>query len=75
MSIEYFPKFTAPAAKLWSAIPADKKRLLLSNVWCGECRHAVTIKSFNGTVKSGALLLVGQCAECHSDVGRVIEMC
>lgn len=73
MAIESIPKFTAPAAKLWAAIPSDGKKLLLSNVWCGNCRHAVTITNFSGTVKAGDLLLVGTCAECHGDVARVIE--
>ena len=74
MAIESIPKFTAPAAKLWDAIPADTRKVLLSNVWCGKCRHAVTITNFSGAVKAGDLLLVGKCSECHEDVARVIEM-
>ncbi len=74
MSVESIPKFTDPARKLWATIPADKKRLLLSNVWCGGCRHGVAIKNFTGAVKSGDLLLVGECSECHGDVARLIEM-
>lgn len=73
MNVESIPKFTAPAAKLWAAIPTDMKKILLSNVWCGDCRHEVTIKNFTGAVRSGDLLLVGQCSECHGDVARVIE--
>ena len=73
MNIESIPNFTAPAMKLWSAVPSDIKRQLLSNVWCGTCGHAVTIKNFTGAVKSGDLLLVGKCAECHGDVARLIE--
>jgi hypothetical protein len=45
----------------------------LSNVWCGQCRHETTITNFSGTIKGGDLLLVGKCAECRSDVARVIE--
>jgi hypothetical protein len=74
MSIESIPKFTDPAAKLWAAIPADKMKLLLSNVWCVSCRHAVTITNFTGAVKAGDLLLVGLCAECRGDVARLIEI-
>jgi uncharacterized CHY-type Zn-finger protein len=74
MSVESIPKFTAGAAKLWASIPADTKKLLLANVWCGKCRHEVTIKNFTGAVKSGELLLFGQCAECHDNVARLIEM-
>ncbi len=73
MSIESIPSFTEPAKELWSDIPADIKKQLLSNVWCAACRHEVTITNFSGVVKSGDLLLVGKCAECHGDVARVIE--
>ena len=73
MPIESIPKFTAPAAKLWDAIPTDIRKKLLSNVWCGNCRHEVTITNFTGAVKGGDLLLVGLCAVCHGDVARLIE--
>jgi hypothetical protein len=73
MNIESLPTFTEPALKLWSPVPADIKKLLLSNVWCGACGHAVTIKNFTGAVKAGDLLLIGKCAECHGDVARLIE--
>jgi hypothetical protein len=73
MTIESIPKFTPPAAKLWASIPGDTKKQLLSNVWCGKCRHEVTIINFSGAVKAGGLLLVGVCSECHGDVARVIE--
>ena len=71
--VESFPNFTKPARQRWESIPADIRQRLLSNVWCGLCRHETTITSFSGTLKDGDLLLVGQCAECHSDVARVIE--
>ena len=74
MSVESIPKFTPPAAKRWAAIPADTRKALLSNVWCGRCRHSVTIKNFTGVVKAQDLLLVGKCAECNDDVARLIEM-
>lgn len=73
MTIEAIPKFTTPAAKLWAAIPSDTRKLLLSNVWCGKCRHEITITNFSGAVRGGDLLLVGKCSECHGDVARVIE--
>lgn len=74
MTVESIPKFTDPAAKLWATIPVDTKKLLLSNVYCGKCRHGVTITNFSGVVKAGDLLLVGLCSECRGDVARVIEM-
>jgi hypothetical protein len=49
------------------------RQRLLSNVWCSQCRHEVTITNFTGTIKHGDLLLVGKCAECHNDVARLIE--
>ena len=73
MTIESLPEFTAPAARLWAAIPVDARKRLLVNVWCGKCRHAVTITNFTGAVKAGDLLLVGKCSECHGDVARLIE--
>ncbi len=73
MTVETIPDFTAPAAKQWKVIPPDMRKLLLSNVWCGACRHEVTITNFSGVVRGGNLLLVGKCAECQSNVARVIE--
>ena len=73
MPIETIPKFTPPAAKLWKAIPTEYRKRLLSNVWCGDCRHEVTITNFTGTVKGGDLVLVGLCSECGGDVARLIE--
>jgi len=67
------PNFTKPARERWDSIPADIRQRLLSNVWCGQCRHETTITNFSGAIKSGDFLLVGQCAECRSDVARVIE--
>jgi hypothetical protein len=73
MPIESIPKFTDPAAKLWSAMPPETRKLLLSNVWCSKCRHEVTITNFTGAVKGGDLLLVGLCSICRGDVARLIE--
>lgn len=73
MTVEMLPSFTPPAAKLWVAIPPYTRKLLLSNVWCGTCRHEVTITNFTGVVRAGNLLLDGRCAECKGGVARVIE--
>ena len=73
MTIESIPKFTPPAAKLCRSIPAEARKRLLSNVWCVDCRHSVTITNFAGVVKGGDLLLVGLCSECRRDVARLIE--
>ena len=71
VAIEPTPQFSAPAAKLWAGISNSAKKDLLSSVWCGKCRHEVTITNFSGTVSSGNLLLVGVCAECHSDIAKL----
>ena len=73
VGVESFPTFTKPARERWEPIPADIRQRLLSNVWCSQCRHETTITNFSGTIKGGDLLLVGKCAECRSDVARVIE--
>jgi len=72
-AIESLPTFSRPAAKLWATIPSESKKLLLANVWCRNCRHGVTITNYTGAVRSGDLLLVGKCSECHGDVARMIE--
>jgi len=73
MTVEALPNFTRPARQRWKTIPADIRQRLLANVWCGQCRHEVTITCFTGTIKGGSLLLEGKCAKCHGDVARVIE--
>ncbi len=73
MTIESLPTFTKLARQRWESIPADIRQRLMSNVWCGQCRHETTITDFSGTIKDGDLLLVGECTEYHGDVARVIE--
>ena len=73
MATESLPDFSEPARGQWKSIPADIRRRLLANVWCGQCRHEVTITDFSGRIKDGNLLLVGKCAVCRGDVARVIE--
>lgn len=73
VTVESLPNFTRPARQRWESIPANIRRRLLANVWCGQGRHEVTITNFSGAIKSGNLLLLGRCAECHGDVARMIE--
>jgi hypothetical protein len=70
---ESLPTFTKPARQRWESIPAHVRQQLLSNVWCGHCGHEVAITDISGTMKGRGLLLVGRCADCRSDVARVIE--
>ena len=68
MGVESLPDFIPPARQRWESISARIRQRLLANVWCGQCRHEVTITNFSGTIKGGNLLLVGKCA-----VAQVVE--
>jgi hypothetical protein len=43
VGVESLPTFTKPARQRWESIPADIRQRLLSNIWCGQCRHETTI--------------------------------
>jgi hypothetical protein len=73
MNSESLPNFSPPARQHWVSIPADIRQRLLANVWCLHCHREVAITNFSGIIKGGSLLLLGQCAECHGDVARMIE--
>lgn len=60
------------ALKLWMSLPADTRRLLLSNVWCGECRKSVTIVDYHAELR-GVVVLQGFCGTCGHKVARVID--
>ena len=53
MTIESLPTFTKPARQRLESIPADIRQRLLSNVWCGQCRHETTITNISCTNKGG----------------------
>ena len=67
-------KFTAPAARIWDAIPTDAQKTLLENAWCSRCRHEVILKDFSGSVKAGNVVLVGTCSECGGAASRIVEV-
>jgi hypothetical protein len=46
--------------------------MLISNVCFWKYKHEITITNFSWSVKTGDLLLVAVCEECHQDVARVI---
>ena len=66
------PDMAKEALELWQSLPADIRRMLLSNVWCGECRKAVTIVDYHAELK-GAVVLQGFCGTCGHKVARVID--
>jgi hypothetical protein len=51
MGVESIPDFTPLARERWESIPADIRRRLLSNVWCGRCRHETTIINVSGALQ------------------------
>jgi len=62
------------ALKLWMNLPADTRRMLLSNVWCGECRKPVTIVDYHAELRR-VVVLQGFCGTCGHKVARVIDDC
>ena len=60
------------ALEKWLSLPADTRRMLLSNVWCGECRKAVTIVDYHAEL-NGVVVLQGFCGTCGHKVARVID--
>ena len=65
--------FSPQAAVLWKNIPEDKKQVILNNVYCGQCRSAVTIINASGFTEGSSLVLQGSCGVCGGNVARVIE--
>ena len=61
------------ALKRWEAIPADKRQLLLGNVFCPICPDCVTICDFSMKVAGKGLVLQGFCGTCGHKVARVLE--
>ena len=59
MTVESLASSIPSAVKLWRSIPAEARKRLLSNVWCVDCQHSVTITNFTRVVKRSNLLLVG----------------
>ena len=60
------------AIDLWQTLPADIRRMLLSNVYCGECRKSVTIVDYHAEL-AGVVVLHGFCGTCGHKVARVID--
>ncbi|TDR33100.1 hypothetical protein [Hydromonas duriensis] len=67
------PKFTPLAAQLWSLLPIDTKKVILSNVYCTHCRNNTVMFNATGKSEHGDLILKGQCAICMGQVGRLVE--
>jgi len=72
-NISHLPQFTPSAKKLWMNIPEHIRSQLLANVYCGQCRSETTIVNYTGSIKSGLIVLTGQCKSCGAEVARVID--
>ncbi|MEI8012017.1 MAG: hypothetical protein WCI27_05995 [Candidatus Omnitrophota bacterium] len=60
------------ALKLWQTVPADIRQMLLSNVFCGQCRGSVTMVDYHAELH-GVVVLQGFCGTCGHKVARVID--
>lgn len=60
------------ALELWQSLPADTRQLLLSNVFCGQCRGTVTMVDYHAELR-GVVVLQGFCGTCGHKVARVID--
>lgn len=65
--------FSPEAKRLWEAIPADMRSLILQDVWCSRCRDSTTLIDGRGRVQKRHLVLEGECETCGASVGRLIE--
>ena len=73
MNVSHLPEFTPKAKVIWDSIPTQLRAELLSNTYCGNCKDAVRIVNFKGSVYKGSLYLEGYCAICGDEVARLID--
>jgi hypothetical protein len=58
----------------WLAIPAEIRKKLESNVWCGSCFKVVSMEDYQVELWGEGLILKGTCSLCGQGVARVIEV-
>ena len=61
------------ALTIWTAVPADIRTKILSNVFCGQCRVVVTIADYSVELVRPDIVLRSFCATCGHKVARVVE--
>ena len=66
-------KSSKQALNIWTALPADIRSKILNNVFCGQCRGAVTISDYSVDLDGRDVVLQGFCAACGHKVARLIE--
>jgi hypothetical protein len=65
--------FTAPARRVWQAIPDYARAKLIGGSWCVRCRKKTTIVDFHARMEGVDLLLEGRCLSCGGPVTRLVE--
>lgn len=68
-----FPKFTADAKRRWDQIPEGDRKIIMDNVFCGNCSGASSMQLREGKMSDRSLVLQGVCKKCGSEVARVVE--
>jgi len=63
------------ALKILMNLPADVRNKILNNVWCPDCRTAVTICDYSTDFDGGVVVLRGFCSTCGHKVTRALEGC
>lgn len=66
-------RFTDKALAVWESLDRTAQKLIVQNVWCGQCCKTVTITAFSGHLDDGDLALEGKCANCGGEVARLVE--
>ncbi|MBT2737807.1 RQC-minor-1 family DNA-binding protein [Bacillus sp. ISL-7] len=61
------------ANKQWLSIPAEIRRKLEQNVWCGSCCDVVKIERYTVKEFPTGIVLEGECHKCGGNVARVID--
>ncbi|WP_406945545.1 hypothetical protein ACJA3J_03575 [Halobacillus sp. SY10] len=62
------------ANRKWLSIPEDFRKKLIGNVFCTNCKGAVTITDFIIVDHPVGIMLEGKCKNCGQSVARVVEM-
>ena len=65
--------FTGEARERWNKIPKWAQLRILENVWCVECRSAVSIILETTEMQQDDLILRGKCKTCGHEVCRLVE--
>lgn len=65
--------FTPEAEACWQLVPVWAQKIVLTNVWCRQCRDRTTMIQVSGEMIEGDLLLTGICTVCGAKIVRLVE--